>query len=181
MGVTGTIRAGRALRNSAAPSTWTQLARLINFVGYDTGQRRRIALGNGVRMGPTVSIRNGTNIAIGDGAHIGQGSFLWAGDPLGRIDLGDHALLAPGVFITASDYDFDLGLGPVMDLPRRAADVRVGANTWLGARVIVVAGVTIGDGAIVAAGSVVSRDLPANCVAAGVPARVIRHRGEPRA
>ena len=84
------------------------------------------------------------------------------------------------MFLTASNYDFDAGPGPVMDLPKREADIQIGANTWLGAYVVVLAGVTIGEGTIVAAGSVVTRDLPPNCVAAGNPARVVRQRGQRR-
>jgi acetyltransferase-like isoleucine patch superfamily enzyme len=64
-----------------------------------------------------------------------------------------------------------------MDLPKREADIRIGANTWLGAKVVVVAGVMVGDGTIVAARSVVTKSLLANVIAAGVPAKVLRARG----
>jgi len=167
----------RALRTAVSRRTWQNYARLANFFGYDGAGQQAISRGPGVRMSPTVSVRNGTRISIGAGAHIGQGCYLWAGDSQGRIDIGAHALLAPDVMLTASDYDFDAGPGPVMDLPKREADIRIGADTWLGAKVTVVAGVSIGDGTIVAAGSVVTKDLPAGVVAAGVPARVIRERG----
>jgi acetyltransferase-like isoleucine patch superfamily enzyme len=134
-------------------------------------------VGPGARLSPALSIRNPERISIGAGAHIGQWSHLWAGDHAGRITIGDHALLAPEVFLTASDYDFDSSDGPVMDLPKRERDITIGANTWLGAKVVVVAGVTIGEGAIVAAGSVVTKDVPAGAVVGGVPAKVIRQRG----
>lgn len=168
---------GRALGTLRSPGTYKNYARLANFFGYDVAGQGRITTGAGVRMSPTVSVRNGERIRIGAGAHIGQGCYLWAGNSTGRIDIGEHALLAPDVMLTASDYDFDAGPGPVMDLPKREADIRIGANTWLGAKVVVVAGVSIGDGTIVAAGSVVTKDLPPNVVAAGVPAKVIRDRG----
>lgn len=157
--------------------TWKQFARLANFFAYDSAERSAMTLGKDVRLSPAISIRNGHRIEIGDGAHIGQGDHLWGGDTHGRISIGHHALLAPNVFITASDYDFDAGDGPVMDQPKREADVSIGSNTWLGANVVVVAGVRVGDGAIVAAGSVVTRDVPAGAVVAGVPARVVRQRG----
>jgi acetyltransferase-like isoleucine patch superfamily enzyme len=170
-------RGGRAARTLLSPSTWLHLSKVVNFFGYDSEGRRSAHVGAGVRLSPTTSIRNGGRVTIGPGAHIGQWCCLWAGDHHGSVTIGAHALLAPNVFITASDYDFDAGDGPVMDLPKREADIVIGANTWLGANVVVVAGVTIGDGAIVAAGSVVTRDIPAGSVAAGVPARVIRQRG----
>lgn len=167
----------RAAATLASWQTWQQLARVANFVGYDAAERYRTDLGSGVHISPTASFRNGRFITIGTGSHIGQGSMLWAGDSGGRITLGAYSLLAPRVFITASNYDVDRGRGPVMDLPRREADVVVGANTWLGANAVIVAGVTIGEGAIVAAGSVVTRDVEPYAVVAGVPARVIRMRG----
>jgi acetyltransferase-like isoleucine patch superfamily enzyme len=166
-----------ALGTFSSPTTYKNFARRANFFGYDVAEQGRIQIGAGVRMSPTVSVRNGERIRIGAGAHVGQGCYLWAGDNVGRIEIGDHALLAPDVMLTASNYDFDAGLGPVMDLPKREADIRIGANTWLGAKVVVVAGVMVGDGTIVAAGSVVTKSLPANVVAAGVPAKVLRARG----
>jgi acetyltransferase-like isoleucine patch superfamily enzyme len=167
----------RGLVSAGTVKGWAKVA---NFFRYDSKELARAALGPGVYVSPTVSVRNGARVSIGAGSHIGQWSCLWAGDSSGRIEIGEHALLAPDVFITASDYDFDAGPGPVMDLPKREHDVRIGSNSWLGAKVVVVAGVTVGDGAIVAAGSVVTRDIPENAVAAGVPARVVRMRGEPR-
>ncbi|MFT4288444.1 acyltransferase [Nocardioides sp.] len=168
--------ASRLLRTA----TWRQLARVGNFFGYDGAEAAEVTYQGASRLSPTVSVRNGGRITLGAGAQIGQGCYLWAGDSTGRIVIGDHALLAPEVFVTASDYDFDAGDGPVMDLPKREADVHIGANTWLGTRVTVVAGVRIGDGTVVAAGSVVTRDLPAGVLAAGVPARVLRQRGSVR-
>jgi acetyltransferase-like isoleucine patch superfamily enzyme len=173
-------RRRRPMQQFGEPNTWLRLGKLVNFFGYDSAERRAATVGAGARISPTVSMRNGDRISIGPGAHIGQWCYLWAGDHTGRIEIGDHALLAPSVFITASNYDFDAGDGPVMDLPKKESDVVIGANTWLGANVVVVAGITIGDGTVVAAGSVVTRDLPANCVAAGVPARPLRERGRPR-
>lgn len=159
-------------------TTWKQLARVGNFLGYDGAEAAEVTALGSTRLSPTVSVRNGLRITLGAGAQIGQGCYLWAGERTGRIVIGDHALLAPEVFVTASNYDFDAGDGPVMDLPKREADVHIGANTWLGARVMVLAGVTIGEGTVVAAGSVVAKDLPAGVLAAGVPARVLRKRGE---
>ncbi|GAB2456305.1 acyltransferase [Xylanimonas ulmi] len=178
MGLRHGARAG--LLRVVRPSTWRQWARVANFLGYDGAELREASVGAGARISPTVSVRNGRRVSVGAGAQIGASCSLWAGDSTGRIVIGDHALFAPDVFVTASNYDFDAVPGPVMAAPKREADVTIGANTWLGARVVVLPGVSIGDGSVVAAGSVVTKDLPPGVLAAGVPARVIRKRGEQR-
>lgn len=156
---------------------WAHLLRMVHFWRYShVDPLRRASLGRGVRMSPTASLRNGGRITIGDGAHVGERSCLWAGDSSGRIDIGTRALFGPEVFITASNYETAPGV-PVMDQPRREADVRIGEDVWLGARVTVLPGVTIGDGCIVGAGAVVADDLPPGAVAVGVPARVVSWRG----
>lgn len=158
-------------------SFWINLIRSLNFLAYDCADLEMTSIGRSVKLSPTISVRNGNRITIKDGANIGQWCYLWAGDNSGTIEIGENALLSPGVFVTASNYDFDAGDGPVMDLPKKEANVRIGGNTWLGAKVVVLPGVSIGDGTVVAAGAVVTTDLPAGVLAAGVPARVIRSRG----
>jgi acetyltransferase-like isoleucine patch superfamily enzyme len=137
--------------------------------------RRRATIGKSVALAPNVSFRNGERIVIGDRAHIGGRCYLWAGDSTGRILIGEDALFGPEVYLTASDYETEPG-EVVMRQRKRESDVVIGRGAWLGARVIVVAGVTVGDGAIVGAGSVVTKDVPPQAIAVGVPARVVRMR-----
>jgi acetyltransferase-like isoleucine patch superfamily enzyme len=163
------------------PRAWSQLFRLVHYYNYDHVRPRRVAdIGHGVRMAPNVSLRNGERIKIGDYSHIGARSSLWAGDSVGRITLGRHALLGPEVFITASNYQTEPGT-PVMNQPRVERSVVIGDDVWLGARVVVVAGVEIGDGCIIGASSVVARSIPAGSIAVGNPARVIGRRGDAKA
>jgi acetyltransferase-like isoleucine patch superfamily enzyme len=68
-----------------------------------------------------------------------------------------------------------------MDQPMDERDVIIGADVWLGARVMVVAGVEIGDACIIGASSVVTRSIPAGSIAVGNPARVVGHRGDSKA
>lgn len=89
-----------------------------------------------------------------------------------RIDIGDYTMLGPNVVIATAGH-------PICpELRERACQfnlpVRIGRNCWLGAGVIVLPGVTIGDGSVIGAGSVVTRDIPANVVAVGSPCRVLR-------
>lgn len=88
------------------------------------------------------------------------------------VQLGESCLIGDMVMIFDSDFH---GIAP--DERRtvgKSAPVRIGNNVWLGSRVMVLKGVTIGDNSVVAAGSVVVRDVPADSIAAGVPAKVIR-------
>lgn len=158
------------------PRSYLHVFRLIHYYGYShVRERRKLTVRAGTRIAPNVSFRNGERIRIGRECHIGERSCLWAGGSTGRIEMGDFVSLAPGVFITASDYQFVPGV-PFRSQPKRERDIRIGNDVWLGAHVVVTAGVTIGDGCIVGAGAVVTRDLPAGCIAGGVPARVIGER-----
>lgn len=114
-------------------------------------------------------------LRIGRNVGIGWGSSLAVGH---RIQLGDNVRIAPGCLLAGYP-------GHPLDAARRAAgapedDAQVGDivledDVWLASRVLVMAGVRIGHGSVVAAGSVVTRDLPAGVLAGGVPARVLRH------
>ncbi len=161
--------------------TWFHAFRILHYYGYShVREKRKMTIGAGSHMAPNTSISNGERIVIGEKCHIGERCYLWAGDSKGRIVIGNLVSLAPEVFITASDYGFVKGRS-FREQPRRERDVVIGNDVWLGARVVVTAGVTIGDGCIVGAGAVVTKDLPANCIAAGVPARVIAQRPEAEA
>ena len=169
-------RRSRVLETVLNPGTYLHPIRLLHYYGYShVLPRRRLTLGKSARIAPNVSLRNGERIAIGDGTHVGERAYLWAGDESGRITIGKHCRLGPEVFVTASDY----GLQPdqlIAHQERNERDVIIGDDVWLGARVFVGAGVEIGDGCVVSAGSVVARSLPAGSIAVGVPARIVRRR-----
>lgn len=162
-----------AIASFCDPRCYLHVFRLIHFYGYShVRPRLRLQAGEGTGIAPNVSLRNGERIRIGVGSHIGERCFLWAGDATGMIYIGNHVSLAPGVFVTASDYQFVAGLS-FAEQPKRERDVRIGNDVWLGAGVVVTAGVDIGDGCIVGAGAVVTKNIPAGSIAVGVPARVI--------
>ncbi|MBN2171938.1 MAG: acyltransferase [Candidatus Krumholzibacteriota bacterium] len=84
-------------------------------------------------------------------------------------------MLAYGAVVT--DGDHTAASGSYRFGPRRNARVHVGRGAWIGANAVVLAGVDVGEGSLLAAGSVATRDLPANCMAGGVPAHVIHAAG----
>jgi acetyltransferase-like isoleucine patch superfamily enzyme len=107
-------------------------------------------------------------IDIGDCVLMSPGSRLSASD---EIVIGDGAMLANGAYVTDSDWH------TLYDRTRRderVTPVHIGANVWLGDHATVLKGVTIGANSVVAARAVVTKDVPANVVVAGNPARVVR-------
>jgi acetyltransferase-like isoleucine patch superfamily enzyme len=108
------------------------------------------------------------------GAHTGlSGSVICAAM---RVEIGENCLIGADVMIFDTDFHNHEQVNRRYSTPRWleiSRPVRIGNDVFVGTRVIVSKGVTIGDGAIVAAGSVVATDIPPNCVAAGVPAKVI--------
>ena len=86
-----------------------------------------------------------------------------------HITIGDNVTFGPRVRILAHDASTKVFLGYT-----RAANVNIGSNVFIGAHSIVLPGVTVGDNVVIGAGSIVNRDIPANSVAVGNPARVIK-------
>ena len=115
------------------------------------------------------------------GRHVHLGSNIYANAGLKLVDdthiyIGDCTMLGPNVVIATAGHPIDPELrakGLQYNLP-----VRIGRNCWLGAGVIVMPGVTIGDNTVIGAGSIVTKDIPSGVVAVGNPCRVLRKVGE---
>ncbi len=151
--------------------------RLMHYYGYShVKPRRLITMGKGVRLAPNVSFANAERIALGDRVQIGARCSLWAGKSTSWIRVGAGTTFGPDCFVTAADYGLAAGT-PVTDQPMTDRDITIGVDCWIGARSILTAGITLGDGAVVGAGSVVTKDVPAGAIVAGVPAKLIRMRG----
>ena len=142
----------------------------------DGAQRHRLltghlgAVGEGVVIRPPLRVDFGWNIRVGDRSFANFGLVALDVAP---IVIGADVQIGPNVQLLTPTH-------PVEPGPRRekwegARPITIGDNVWLGGGVIVLPGVTIGENTVVGAGAVVTRDLPANVVAVGNPARVIRH------
>jgi acetyltransferase-like isoleucine patch superfamily enzyme len=122
------------------------------------------------------TLNHSAAIVIGDGVSL-NGTSITAHSR--TIHIGDHTMVAPNCVIVDSDFHAIWPPETRLTSPglERDADVTIGRNVWLGTRSVVLRGVTIGDGTIIGAGSVVTNDIPENVIAAGVPARVVRKLG----
>ena len=103
-----------------------------------------------------------------DRAALGDGACAYS---LGEIEIGARATVAQEAYLCAGTHDFSHP-----DIPLQTAPIRVGEDAFVGARAFVLPGVSIGARAVVGAMSVVTRDVPADAIAVGNPARVVRQR-----
>ena len=152
-----------------------------------------------VFLGPNLQIQ------IGRGARLALGRFVWIGHGTkircheGRVEIGPKTVIGQECTISAYQsirigaqcviadramfIDFDHNVADVEQPIRKQGiykrDVRVGSNVWIGYNAQILRGVTVGDNAIIGANSVVTRDIPANAVVTGAPARVVRMRETP--
>ena len=115
------------------------------------------------------------------GRHVHFGSGIYANSGLtlvddGHIYVGDKVMFGPNVTVATANHPLDAGLR-ARGLQYNK-DVWIGENAWIGANVVIVPGVHIGKNSIIGAGSVVTKDIPDDVLAAGVPCRVLRAVGE---
>ena len=179
----GFIGLARLAKNWLLTRIFFPRARLVRFPIYVRG-RAAMKLGAGLTTGVNVRLdataprgsspvlHIGNHVQINDSVHIGA---------IEQVVIGDHTLIASRVFISDHNHGNyqipDPASAPNIppaERPLSSKPVHIGRNVWLGEQVCILPGVTIGDGAIVGANSVVTHDIPPNSIAAGNPARVIR-------
>jgi acetyltransferase-like isoleucine patch superfamily enzyme len=123
-----------------------------------------------VESGVTIHSTSG-RINLGQRVYLSHGVTVGA---LGLVEIGDFSLVGPGCYITDADHRFNDLTAPVPDQGMTSKGLTViEDNVWLGANVVVTSGVRIGRRSVIGANSVVTRDIPAFAVAAGIPAKVV--------
>jgi acetyltransferase-like isoleucine patch superfamily enzyme len=137
--------------------------------------------GGRLEIGPGVLLEPGVWITMPGSARvrIGAGSFLNLGVMVAAeqlVEIGEHCMLANGCFVTDSSHRYDDRKTPITWQGFESkGPTRIGANCWLGVNVVVTSGVTIGERCVIGANSVVTADLEPFSIAAGAPARLLRH------
>jgi acetyltransferase-like isoleucine patch superfamily enzyme len=127
--------------------------------------------GEDVVIHHNVLFNSGRNIELGDGVFLNRDVML---DDRAALTIGDHTMIAAGTVIETHSHAYHDFSVPLPHGGRIPAPVHIGSNTLLGYKVAVMAGVTIGNRCIVAANSVVTKDVPDQTIVGGVPARVIK-------
>ena len=128
--------------------------------------------------GININIEKKANFGTGSGIEIGNNSGLGINCKVrGPLQIGNNVMMGPDVIIFTSNHETsrtDIPMrGQGSTLPQK---VTIEDDVWIGARVIILPGVTIGKGAILAAGAVVSKDVPDYAIVGGVPAKVLKYR-----
>lgn len=182
----------RRVRNLWTKLLWKSQCKTFKSIGpgssvaslpYIQGSERieigdRFYCGNDVRIEAWTGYegqRYTPEIRIGNDVVMTDRSYLSC---INRIEIGDGALIGRDVFISDNGHgDTSARMLKMPPLKRPLASrgpVMIGKNVWIGRQVTILSGVTIGDGAVIGANSVVTKSIPAYCVACGSPAKVIR-------
>lgn len=133
------------------------------IMGRLTGKR----VDDAFRLFPPFYTDFGKTITIGKDVFINSGCHF---QDQGGIVIGDGSLIGHNVVLATINHD----LNPVNERKNHYAPITIGSHVWIGSNATVLPGVTIGDWAVVAAGAVVTKDIPALTVAGGVPAKVLK-------
>jgi acetyltransferase-like isoleucine patch superfamily enzyme len=169
-----TTKAVRSLWYRHAYLSWVTFGRRVTFAGpiRCAGVTGSIRIGDRAFLGPSISlsVADGGRLVIGDDVSINQGSILSA-----RLSLtiGNGTRIGDYCSIRDSDHRVETGRS-LLESGFHAQEVSIGSNVWIGRQVTILPGITIGDGAVIGAHSLVNADIPAGTVAFGTPARAQR-------
>jgi acetyltransferase-like isoleucine patch superfamily enzyme len=139
-------------------------------------------IGDNVMIGPYCVIRASLLSHLGKGFHLGRHSsldaysFVGAG---GGVWVGDGVIMGQHISFHAENHNFELGDRPIRDQGVTGQGIVIDDDCWVGSNVTFLDGVHVGTGCVIAAGAVVTKDIPPYSVAAGIPARVINSRRQP--
>lgn len=145
-------------------------SKIYHSVRMDTPPYRRFWLGRHSVIESFCCINNAVgDVTIGDYTRIGIHNTI-----IGPVCIGNHVNLAQGITITALNHNFEDASKRIDEQGISTKPVVIGDDVWIGANAVILPGVTIGSHCVVAAGAVVTKDVPDNCVVGGVPAKLIK-------
>ena len=145
-------------------------SKIYRSVRMDTPPYRKFSLGDYSVVESFSCINNAVgDVVIGDHTRIGLHNTV-----IGPVTIGSHVNLAQGITITALNHNFEDKSQRIDDQGVSTDPVIVGDDIWIGANAVILPGVSIGHHSVVAAGAVVTKDVPPHSLVAGVPAKIIK-------
>lgn len=139
-------------------------------VRMDTPPYRKFSLGNYSVVESFCCINNAVgDVIIGNHTRVGIHNTI-----IGPVKIGNHVNLAQGITVTALNHNFSDPNKRIDEQGISTTPVTIGDDIWIGANAVILPGVTIGNHSVIAAGAVVTKDVPPHSVAAGVPAKIIK-------
>ena len=145
-------------------------SKIYHSVRMDTPPYRRFSLGRHSVIESFACINNAVgDVIIGDHTRIGLHCTV-----IGPVTVGSHVNLAQGITLTALNHNFEDSQKRIDEQGVSTQPVVIGDDVWIGTNAVILPGVTIGSHSVVAAGAVVTKDVPALTLVAGVPAKVIK-------
>lgn len=139
-------------------------------VRMDTPPYRKFSLGDYSVVESFSCINNAVgDVLIGDHTRIGLHNTI-----IGPVKIGDNVNLAQGITVTALNHNFNDPSKRIDEQGVSTSAVNIGNDIWIGANAVILPGVSIGNHSVVAAGAVVTKDVPAHTLVAGVPAKIIK-------
>lgn len=145
-------------------------SKIYPSVRMDTPPYRRFSLGQKSVVESYSCINNAVgDVIIGDYTRVGLHNTI-----IGPVTIGNHVNLAQGITVTALNHNFSEADKRIDEQGVSTGQVVIGDDVWIGANAVVLPNVSIGRHCVIAAGAVVTKDVPDGCVVAGVPAKIIK-------
>jgi acetyltransferase-like isoleucine patch superfamily enzyme len=145
-------------------------SKIYRSVRMDTPPYRTFSLGDHSVVESFSCINNAVgDVVIGDHTRIGLHNTI-----IGPVTIGQHVNLAQGIVVTALNHNYSIPDQRIDQQGVTTAAVTIENDCWIGANAVILPGVTIGEHSVVAAGAVVTKDVPSHSLVAGVPARIIK-------
>lgn len=172
---------GSRMRYYYYKKRFQNLGRGVNLsVGCIIRGEKRISLGEGVGLGVFCQLYAGSGngdeyIEIGDHTLTNSNVMINA-DINGEIIIGENVIIGPNVVLRASNHFYEKKNVLIKNQGHRSGRIIVGDDVWFGANAVILPNVQIGTGAVIGAGSVVTKDVPAYSIVAGVPSQKIGNR-----
>ena len=170
---------GTLLRRALYRPLFAKAGSFRSGVGVVVQGFRHIRLGRGVGLNRHSSLYAARGqITMGDNVFLGDFSSINANDA--EIIIGSNVAIGPMTLIQGANHNCDRLDIPIVEQGHRASRVVIEDNVWIAAHCVILPGVRVASGAVVGAGAVVNKDVPAKAVVGGVPAKVLRYRDQTR-